>query len=81
MHGLLTGKYLSPPIFQDGDHRLKIKEFFDQKTLNWMVENKKELVRNFSHHPNPVLHGLIGSLLEDSPTGCVLQNTTRWRIF
>ena len=37
-----------------------------------MVENKKELVRKFSHHPTPVLHGLIGSLLEDSPTGCVL---------
>ena len=71
-HGLLTGKYLSPPTFQKGDHRLKIKEFFDQKTLNWMVENKEELVRKFSHHPNPVLHGLIGSLLEDSPAGCVL---------
>ena len=37
-----------------------------------MVENKKELVRKFSYYPNPVLHGLIGSLLEDSLTGCVL---------
>ena len=37
-----------------------------------MVENKKDLLRKFSHHPNPVLHGLIGPLLEDSPTGCVL---------
>ena len=37
-----------------------------------MLENKKKLVRKFSYHPNPVLHGLIGPLLEDSPTGCVL---------
>ena len=36
-----------------------------------MYENK-ELENRFSNIDNPVLHGLINSLLIDSKTGCVL---------
>ena len=34
--------------------------------------NKAILEEKFKDHPQPVLHGLLGTILEDSPTGCVL---------
>jgi len=71
-HGLLTGKYLTPPIFEKGDHRANIKEFFDQNFLDKIIINKKKMEERFSYHSHPVMHGLIGALLSDSPTGCVL---------
>ena len=71
-HGLLTGKYDTPPTFDSGDHRNNIKGFKIQTVLDKMKENKKLLEDYFCEFENPVLHGIINALFNDSPTGCVL---------
>ena len=71
-HGLLTGKYDTPPTFESGDHRNNIKGFKVQKVLDKIKENKKLLEDHFHEFENPVLHGIINALFNDSPTGCVL---------
>ena len=71
-HGLLTGKYDTPPTFESGDHRNNIKGFKVQKVLDKIKENKKLLEDYFHEFENPVLHGIINALFNDSPTGCVL---------
>jgi aryl-alcohol dehydrogenase-like predicted oxidoreductase len=71
-NGLLTGKYDTPPVFKEGDFRLNVPEFQDKELLIKLQKNKLKLEKKFSDHPQPVLHGLLGALLTDSPTGCVL---------
>ncbi len=71
-NGLLTGKYDKPPVFKEGDFRLNVPEFQDKDLLIKLQENRIKLEEKFSDHPQPVLHGLLGALLSDSPTGCVL---------
>ena len=71
-NGLLTGKYSKPPIFKDGDFRLNVPDFQDEDLLKKLRINKRKLEEKFSEHPQPVLHGLLGALLADSPAGCVL---------
>ena len=71
-NGLLTGKYDSPPIFKEGDFRLNVPEFQDKDLLIKLQDSRRKLEGKFSDHPQPVLHGLLGAILTDSPTGCVL---------
>jgi len=71
-NGLLTGKYDKPPIFKKGDFRENVKDFQDVDLLKKLKLNKTSLENHFDEHPQPVLHGLLGALLTDSPTGCVL---------
>ena len=71
-NGLLTGKYKKPPVFKEGDFRLNVPDFQDAELLKILRDNKLKLEENFTDHPQPVLHGLLGALLSDSPTGCVL---------
>ena len=71
-NGLLTGKYSKPPVFKEGDFRLNVPEFQDVKLLKKLQDNKIKLEEKFADRPQPVLHGLLGALLSDSPTGCVL---------
>lgn len=71
-NGLLTGKYSKPPVFKEGDFRLNVPDFQDEDLLKNLQNNKQKLAERFSEHPQPVLHGLLGALLTDSPTGCVL---------
>ena len=71
-NGLLTGKYDKPPVFKEGDFRLNVPEFQDKDLLNKLKDNKLKLLYRFANHPQPILHGLLGALLSDSPTGCVL---------
>jgi len=71
-NGLLTGKYDKPPVFKEGDFRLNVPEFQDTDLLIKLQDNRLKLEEKFSDHPQPVLHGLLGALLTDSPTGCVL---------
>ena len=35
-------------------------------------ENKTLLEARFANHPNPVMHGIVDSLLTDTETSCVL---------
>jgi aryl-alcohol dehydrogenase-like predicted oxidoreductase len=71
-NGLLTGKYDKPPVFKEGDFRLNVPEFQDADLLIKLQDNRLKLEEKFSDHPQPALHGLLGALLTDSPTGCVL---------
>ncbi|MBC8216607.1 MAG: aldo/keto reductase [Candidatus Marinimicrobia bacterium] len=71
-HGLLTGKYHAPVTFPDGDFRSNIPDFQRWDVLNAMRDNKKNVEIRFQGHPQPVLHGLLDSLLTDVSTGCVL---------
>jgi len=71
-NGLLTGKYDKPPVFKEGDFRLNVPEFQDKDLLIKLQDNKIKLEEKFANHPQPILHGLLGALLTDSPTGCVL---------
>ncbi|MCJ7802640.1 MAG: aldo/keto reductase, partial [Candidatus Marinimicrobia bacterium] len=71
-NGLLTGKYDKPPIFKEGDFRLNVPEFQDKDLLIKLQDNRLKLNDKFSGHTQPILHGLLGALLTDSPTGCVL---------
>ncbi|MFL2983783.1 MAG: aldo/keto reductase [Candidatus Neomarinimicrobiota bacterium] len=71
-HGLLTGKYDKPTRFDHGDHRSNIKEFTNQVIIDKMKQNKTLLEERFSYHKNPVMHGIIDALFNDSSTACVL---------
>ena len=71
-HGLLTGKYTAPSQFEDGDFRSGEKAFRDTSVIQKMQDNKALLENQFSDHPNPVMHGVVGALFSDSPTGCAL---------
>ena len=71
-HGLLTGKYTEPATFETGDFRKTVKDFADQKLIDKMKTNKAKLEERFADHPQPVMHGLVDTLLTDVPTGCVL---------
>ena len=71
-HGLLTGKYDKPATFELGDHRSGVKDFANQKVINKMKRNKRLLEKKFYHQKSPVMYGLVNSLFNDSPTGCVL---------
>ncbi len=71
-HGLLTGKYKSPPKFKKGDYRQNVEAFNSQKIIDQLLENRSKLEDRFQKYSQPVMHGLIAPLLEDAPTGCVL---------
>lgn len=71
-HGLLTGKYTKPVQFPEGDFRKNIKDFGDKAIIEKMMKNRALLEKRFSQHSEPILHGLVDSLLIDSPTACVL---------
>lgn len=78
-HGLLLGRNETPVTFPEGDFRRGIAEFGDQKALDRMMVARKEIEARFATDPQPVLHALLGALLIDVPTGCVLlgQRTPR----
>lgn len=71
-HGLLTGKYTEPATFETGDFRATIKEFANHQLIDKMQANKSKLEKRFKNHPQPVMYGLVGALLTNVPTGCVL---------
>jgi len=76
-HGLLLGKYDRPAVFGEGDFRSRIAEFGDQHALDRLRERKDQLEKHFPDQPQPLLHALLGVLLEDSPSGCVLLGQRR----
>jgi myo-inositol catabolism protein IolS len=71
-HGLLLGKYDRPPRFPEGDHRRNVKDFEDPAIIRAMQAARVKLEERFAARPQPVLHSLLGALLPDAPTGCVL---------
>lgn len=71
-HGLLLGKYSEPVTFASGDFRNRVAGFRDPDLLAVLQSNREKLIERFRDHPQPVLHGLVGSLLADSTNSCVL---------
>ena len=71
-HGLLLGKYDKPAEFPAGDFRRRIPEFADEAFLERMQVAKRAMEERFSASSEPVLHAVLGALLADTPTGCVL---------
>lgn len=76
-HGLLMGKFDRPPDFGEGDHRSSIKAFQNPEALAHYRRCREELETRFAGEPEPVLHALVGALLEDTPTGCALVGLRR----
>lgn len=83
-HGLLLGKYTSPPEFPKGDFRAGVKEFQNQNVLDKVIEAKNQISTRFGDHPLPLHHALLGVLYEDAPTACTLvgmrnaEQTQEW---
>lgn len=76
-HGLLLGKHTGPVEFGPGDHRSRNRAFQDARLIEHLRDCREKVHQRFSDHPEPVLHALIGSLLVDSPTACVLLGMRR----
>ena len=78
-HGLLLGKYTEPVEFPEGDFRTRIPEFREAAALRRMRDAAEAIRARFRQHPEPVMHAIIGALLTDAPTACVLigQRNTR----
>ena len=49
-----------------------VKEFYDPKIIQKILDNCKKLEKKFSKHKYPIMYGVINSLFFDSPTSCVL---------
>ncbi len=71
-HGLLLGKYDRPATFPEGDFRQRIKEFRDASVIEQMKEAKRALEERWPERSQPVLHGVLGAVLSDCATACVL---------
>ena len=71
-HGLLLGRYRQPPELGVGDHRTRIPGFRDPDQLAHFRECRRAVESRFAALPHPVLYCLIGALLTDAVSGCVL---------
>lgn len=76
-HGLLLGLFEGPVTFGEGDHRNSLPDFRDLGLLTRLRRCRHELSARFTDHPQPVLHGLLGALLADAPTGSVIVGLHR----
>ena len=71
-HGLLLGKHSGPVDFDPGDHRGRNPSFRDADLIEHLRRCRESVRTRFPDQPEPVLHALLGVLLADSPTACVL---------
>lgn len=72
-HGLLLGKYERPTTFEEGDMRNGIPGFRDPELLAHLRSCRDRVIERFgTRTAEPVLMALLGALLADTPTGCVL---------
>jgi len=71
-HGLLLGKYDAPVEFEEGDFRSGVPEFGDARAIARFRDAARAMRERFAQKREPVLHALVGALLADNPTACVL---------
>ncbi len=71
-HALLLGLFEGPVTFGGGDHRSALTEFRDFGLISRLRACRREMEKRFGGRPEPVLHGLVGALLADAPSGCVV---------
>ena len=72
MHGLLLGKYDIPVEFPEGDFRRNVAGFRDPRFVARMKSARISMEQTWPDSPEPVIHALVGALLADAPTACVL---------
>lgn len=71
-HGLLLGKYDEPVEFGEGDFRSNVGDFRDAEVIARYKRAAAAVRERFAHHPEPVLHAVVGALLTGNETACVL---------
>ena len=71
-HGLLLGKYDQPVEFGEGDFRRGVDDFRDPEAIERYKRAATAPRSRFAAHPEPVMHAVVGALLTDNPTACVL---------
>ncbi|HEU4521863.1 MAG TPA: aldo/keto reductase [Thermoanaerobaculia bacterium] len=71
-HGLLLGKYTEARQFPAGDFRTRITDFNDPAAIARYQRAAEAMRKRFDEHSEPVLHAVIGALLTDNETACVL---------
>jgi len=72
-HGLLLGKYEQPVDYGEGDFRSTVGDFRDAETIARYRRAAAAMRERFgAEHPEAVLHAVVGALLTDHPTACVL---------
>jgi aryl-alcohol dehydrogenase-like predicted oxidoreductase len=70
-HGLLLGKYDQPVDHGKGDFRTTVADFRDPAAIARYKRAAAAMRERFGD-PEPVLHAVIGALLTNNPTACVL---------
>jgi len=70
-HGLLLGKYDHPVDYGKGDFRSTIADFRDPDAIARYQRAAAAMREKFGPY-EPVLHAVIGALLTNNPTACVL---------
>lgn len=71
-HGLLLGKYDAPAEFGAGDFRSGIADFRDPGAIARYKRAAAAMRERFKSHAEPVLHAVVGALLTNNETACVL---------
>jgi aryl-alcohol dehydrogenase-like predicted oxidoreductase len=78
-HALLLGIFEGPVTFGYGDHRAALPDFRDYGLISRLQGCRREVENRFADREEPVLHGLLGALLADSPQATVLLGQHRPR--
>jgi aryl-alcohol dehydrogenase-like predicted oxidoreductase len=71
-HGLLLGKYDAPVTFEEGDFRSGVADFSNAEAIARYKRASTLTRERFASREEPVLHAVVGALLTDNPTACVL---------
>jgi aryl-alcohol dehydrogenase-like predicted oxidoreductase len=71
-HGLLLGKYDQPAHYGEGDFRSGVADFRDPEAIERYKRAAGAMRTRFAALPEPVMHAVVGALLTDNPTACVL---------
>ena len=72
-HGLLLGKYDAPVEYGEGDFRSNVGDFRDAEAIARYKRAAAAMRERFgSVSSEPVMHAVVGALLTDNPTACVL---------
>jgi aryl-alcohol dehydrogenase-like predicted oxidoreductase len=71
-HGLLLGKYDQPVQYGEGDFRSNIEDFRNPEAIERYKRAAAATRTRFASQSEPVLHAVVGALLNENPTACVL---------
>jgi len=71
-HGLLLGKYDKPVSFPEGDFRRNVEEFGSAAVIDQMKAARRAMEEKWPDHPQAALYGVLGAILSDCETACVL---------